>query len=285
MRDLSTRAFPGRTGRVKDVVDVHGETWLLGLDGLYRVDDDSAKRIGGIGAVAGMKELAGHVLAFERSLFGGQPAFVIKGDHAVRLIPDAGVTQAVVAEDAVYLTTAIPEDLSMRPGPLYRLKGEEAIRVTPSDSRVAQVYINVTDGSVRLEIEKPGGLFATARLDGDRVVELGPDEDNYFERTKQAEGTEWLLGNGRACLVAGDQRHCFNVPGFRVVGVRRIDKRWWLLTQRKTIGPGPAYRIEGDRARAIPDESMQVLDVYPFAGATWLVTRRGGKAGPLVHVD
>jgi hypothetical protein len=47
---------------------------------------------------------------------------VIKGGHAVRLIPDAGVTQAVVAEDAVYLTTAIPEELSMRPGPLYRWK-------------------------------------------------------------------------------------------------------------------------------------------------------------------
>jgi hypothetical protein len=46
----------------KDVVDVHGETWLLGLDVLYRVDDDSANRIDGIGAVAGMKELAGQAL-------------------------------------------------------------------------------------------------------------------------------------------------------------------------------------------------------------------------------
>ena len=100
------------------------------------------------------------------------------------------------------------------------------------------------------------------------------------QRLIALEGQNWLLGDGGACVMAAGGNRCYQTPGHRIVRVRGVAGHWWLLTDT-----GPAFRIDGGVATRIPDEKAEVVDVHQFAGATWLVTRRGGKAGPLLRVD
>jgi hypothetical protein len=283
VHDLWTRTLPSRASRVSSVVDAGGQTWLLSDRGLFRMDGETPTAITGIEAVADVKDVGGRVIALQRALFGGGPAFLIKGDRATRLIPNAGVSQIVTIDGAVYMTTLLPDGFSARAGPLYRLRGEVAELVGDAEARVTSIY--ALGGRTWLQIESGNGA-QPRRLENDRIVALPPEEEGFAPlRIATVEGTEWWLGVGRACAMSAERRRCFHTPGRKVTGVRRVHGSWWLLTEQGIYEPGPAYRVDGDTAKATPDDTLSVSDVVDISGATWLVTRRNGKPAPLQRVN
>ena len=283
VHDLWTRTLPSRTSRVSSVVDAGGQTWLLSDHGLFRMDGETLTAITGIEAVADVKEAGGRVIALQRTLLGGGPAFLIKGDRAARLIPNAGVSQIVTLDGAVYMTTTLPDGFSARAGPLYRLRGDAAELVGDADARVSSIY--ALGGRTWLQFERGNGT-EPRRLENDRIVALPLEEEGFAPlRIATVEGTEWWLGQGRACSMVADRRRCFQTPGRKVTGVRRVRGYWWLLTEQGIYEPGPAYRVDGDTAKATPDDTLSVSDAVDISGATWLVTRRNGKPAPLQRVN
>jgi hypothetical protein len=283
VRDLWTRPLPSRTGSVNDVVETGGATWLLSDRALYRVDGDSARTIEGIRGVAAVRLLAGQVIAFEKQLLGGTLAFAIRGDRAVRLIPEAGVARTVSADGGVYMSTEVPDGFSSRPGPLYRLEPGAAVRITAPESRISG--LRAVEGHLRFQVHQDSRVV-TARLQDDRIVELGTEEAGLVPLEAQAmDGSNWLAGDGRACQRSPEGLRCFRTPGHTVVGVRRVGGAWWLLTRRGLLEAGPAYRVLGDAAAPLPDDQAGVVGVETIAGATWLLTQRNGRSGPLVKVN
>jgi hypothetical protein len=283
VRDLWTRSLPSRTGPVTDVVEAGGATWLLSDRALYRVDGESARAIEGIGGVGAVRLLAGQVVAFEKRLLAGTPLFAIQGDRAVRLIPDAGVAQTVSADGAVYMSTEVPDGFSSRPGPLYRLERGAAVRMTAPESRISG--LRLVGGRLWFQVHQDGRQVA-ARLEHDRIVELGTEESGLVPLdTRTTDGSDWRVGEGGACLRSPERLRCFRTPGHTVIGVKRVAGEWWLLTRRGLFESGPAYRVLGDAAAALPDDQASVAGVETIAGATWLLTQRNGRPGPLVKVN
>ncbi len=180
----------------------------------------------------------------------------------------------------------------------------------------AAFVTHVVDPQWKL-FETPMGRRGIARLGGraPQPIELG---DAGVQRVVGHRGTVWLLASTGAFVVKGNQVEEIGVPALSYTGlvwlggstwlyattaavrlrgaeatvfetaqpvrdVVRVRGSTWLLTGDETGGAGPAYRVRGPKVIEHSPDGAGVATVVDFDGGTWLLTRRGNRAGLMVR--
>jgi len=94
----------------------------------------------------------------------------------------------------------------------------------------------------------------------------------------------WLLAKDAAVRLRPGTTTVFETGEQRPSNVVRVNERTWILTVHEDFSgePGPAYRVGAERARAVAPPQGGVCDVVDIDGTTWLLTRKGSLAGPLL---
>jgi hypothetical protein len=123
------------------------------------------------------------------------------------------------------------------------------------------------------------GVFT---LDGDGAEPLAVPALSYSGLASRY-GSTWLFATSGAVRLRGNRVTPFETQR-AVRDVVRVRGATWILTADEASGAGPAYRVRGDKAVACAPGGTGVSAVVEHADATWFLTRRDGRAGPMIPV-
>jgi hypothetical protein len=291
--------IPHSRSRVRDVVTVRGDTWLLANDGLHRLNkrDNSATSIEGISApVSELIDTGAAMFASVKTGLLTQALYLVDGTKARRLGTESTVTSRGRAGATMCFTEAALTFESSKPAALHCIEAGQARRIAGPEAGITSVsgaggrfWVGLMDGksgvldsgvvkpiSIQGSLKVVREIASSALLLTDRgawrfaagrMERLTPETS--MTGIREFAGKTWLVGDAGACALsaAGCEWLSTEHP---VKRVSVIDGNEWLFTD------GPAYvRDSAAGVRKIGD-GLEVQDAIHAGGRTWLVAKKDG---------
>ena len=207
------------------------------------------------------------------ALLTAGPAFLVRGDSS-QAVPESArpIREIHFAGDDVWLLSGKPS------GPAYRWTAKDVRAVPDEQAKITDLF--AVGASVWLVDKKEDGAPEALLVEPDGVRRF-PIESGWVEKIVERAGRTWVLTLEGAFVREGDRlrrltdsrvnvtalddtawlfgkggAHRFDDRGLvfyptgehTVDSVREVRGEVWLLTRVEYLTPGPAYRVERDRA-------------------------------------
>jgi hypothetical protein len=276
-------AVPSRDAQVRQIFETPDAVWLTDRTLLHRVRGDAVDSVDTGLEVSALQRVGRSIWCTTKRpgfLGGVGPLLRVDGDTLEVQVLDLVAPILISAGGAVFVTHVVRPEWKLFDTPVggravARLDEREAKPIELGDADAQ----HIVEHRGAVWVLTSGGAFT---LDRDRVERVAVPALSYTGLA-WSHGSTWLFATTAAVRLRGRRMTVFETEQ-AVRDVLRVRGDAWILTSNEVTGPGPAYRVRGSRTIGHAPGGAGMASVADYDDATWLLTRRDGRAGPMVRV-